>query len=329
LGNILTGPIYDSGSGNIFVGDSTGRLSFIQEIGSTVGGTTTCTSLPATVACLNTVSLAVGTGGGTIVDAPVVDGTNGTVLAFGTTFAGTATVGTISQATTGLTNPVSFGLGGNNSLCNTSPACSPIYSGAFDNAYINSSKPLVVGHMYVCGKEPTHTDRPAIFQLSFDGNGVLTGVGTPLISLVAGSPEACSPVTEIYNSTAGTDWIFFSTAANTLSANNGAIPGTSNCTATTGCLMSLDVTNTAAWTPVTVPPVVNKALAMPPSPTPGTGFNPSSTSGIVVDNVADPAISPQASSIYFSYAENSNATTPCNVTSGIGCAVKLTQADLQ
>ncbi len=52
----LTSPVYDSVSGNIYVGDSTGRLSFIREVGSSVG---TCTPAP----CLNTPSLPVGTGG--------------------------------------------------------------------------------------------------------------------------------------------------------------------------------------------------------------------------------------------------------------------------
>ena len=68
--------------------------------------------------------------------------------------------------------------------------------------------------MYVCGKEnrPTPIDRPS-YQLSFDANGILNGVGAPqLAGVPCGSraAEACSPVTEIYNSTAATDWIFFS-----------------------------------------------------------------------------------------------------------------------
>jgi hypothetical protein len=53
-----------------------------------------------------------------------------------------------------------------------------------------------------------------------------------------------------------------------------------------------------------------------------------SSSGIIVDNVSD---IPQASSIYFSVS-NSRGTGPglpsCNVTSAVGCAVKLTQLNL-
>jgi hypothetical protein len=45
-GAILTSLIFDSVSGNIFVGDHTGRLSFIQELASTVGGTTLCPPVP-------------------------------------------------------------------------------------------------------------------------------------------------------------------------------------------------------------------------------------------------------------------------------------------
>jgi len=311
-GTILTSPIFDSVSGNIFVGDSTGRLSYIREVGSTVG-------MPAcTLPCLGTPSLHVGGPGGSIDDAPIVDGTNGTVFAVNGTDA--TSNGTILQADTALNGPVSFSLGGGLSVG------SPIYSGAFDNTYFTGS--LGTGHMYICGKDPLNNDRPAIYQLNFTMTGVLQDVGvTPLAGMASNDGAACSPVTEFYNPNGGgagvpTDWIFFSIGD---FANGGTIPPGGCQTIGAGCVISVDVTNPSvlAWPP---PSVTNTA----PVPRRPAG----STSGIIVDNQADTSAGafPQASSLYFTLGANSTTTGPgvpsCNTTPGVGCAVKLTQSGL-
>jgi hypothetical protein len=312
-GAILTSPIFDSVSGNIFVGDSSGRLSFIQEVGSTVGGVTPCSPFP----CLNTVHLAVGTAGA-IVDAPIVDGTNGTVFAVNGT--DTQNSGTILQASTALIGAVSFRLGGLS-------LGSPIYSGAFDNTYFTSSPGAIAGHMYICGKDPATSDRPAIYQLNFTVAGVLNGA-TPLAGMTSGA-VACSPVTEFFNPNgagAGVarDWIFFSIGD--LANNGGAttLPAGSVCrTDLAGCVISIDVTGNPAWPPASV----TNTASVP-------GRNTGSTSGIVVDNQADTSVGvfPQASSLYFTLAANSTGAGPgvpsCDTTAGVGCAVKLTQAGL-
>jgi hypothetical protein len=304
-GAILTSPVYDGVSGNIFVGDSTGRLSFIRETGSTVGS---CTPQP----CLDASNRHVGPAGsgGAIIDAPIVDGTNGTVFAVNGT--DTANRGTILQATTALANPQLFKIGG-------SAAGSAIYSGAFDNTYFTSSNPPgITGHMYVCGKDPGNIDRPAVYQLSFTGAGVLNSVGTPLIGLANGDGEACSPVTEFVNG--ATDLIFFS-IGNLASAANPIPAGSACWTNNAGCVISINVTGNPTWnntTPATV-------TATAPTPAHNTG----STSGIVVDNNSGSA---QASSFYFSLGSNSVGAGPgvpsCNRTAGRGCAVKLTQSAL-
>ena len=309
-GNILTGPVYDGISGNIFVGDSTGRLSFIQEVGSTVGGATPCSPFP----CLNTVHLSVGTAGA-IVDTPVVDGTTGKVFAVNGTE--TANNGTILQASTGLTGAVSFSIGG-------TAAGSAIYSGAFDNTYFTSPSNNIQGHMYVCGKDPGLNDGPAIYQLSFaPATGVLASVGaTPLVSLVQASGEACSPVTEFDNPNGGgtgieSDLIFFSFGNQ---ANSGGpIPVGNSCyNNNLGCIVSIDVTGNPTWPPA----AITNAFTLP-------GNAAGATSGIVVDNTSTSA---QASSIYFSLGGNSTGAGPglpsCNTTPGVGCAVKLTQSGL-
>jgi hypothetical protein len=306
-GTILTSPVYDGVSGNIFVGDSTGRLSFIRETGSAQG---TCAPQP----CLDATHLAVGTGG-SIVDAPIVDGTNQTVFAVNGTET-SANHGTIVQASTALASLASFAIGG------SAAGGQPIYSGTFDNTYFNSAKPSVSGHMYVCGKDPATNNRPGLYQLSFNGAGTLTGVGIPLVGFANANSVACSPVTEFNNPNGGgagiaRDWIFFSIGNSANSVN--PIPLGSACrTNNAGCVMSVDVTGGPAW-----PPVAVTASA----PTPGN--NPGSTSGIVVDNTSTSA---QASSFYFSFGSNSVGAGPgvpsCNTTAGRGCAVKLTQSAL-
>jgi hypothetical protein len=309
-GTILTGPVYDGVSGNIFVGDSTGRLSFLREVGSSVGA---CAA--GSPPCLGSVNLAVGTAGA-LVDAPVVDGATGRVIA--TNGSETSVNGIILQASTALTGSVTFDIGG------TSAGTGAIYSGAFDNTYINSSSPSITGHMYVCGNDQAHGSRAGLYQLTFNGTGVLTGVGTALVNLVSagsgGGSQACSPVTEIYNPNASggaKDWIFFSTADHANNAN--PIPAGSSCrTNGLGCLISIDVTGNPTWPPT----VVTNARSMPTNVS-------GSTSGIVVDNVADTATSPQASSIYFTLGVNSVATSPCNTRTGVGCVIKLTQSALQ
>jgi hypothetical protein len=324
----LTSPVYDSVSGNIFVGDSRGRLSYVRETNSTVGFCNV-----GSPPCLGGTSQQVGTKG-SIADSPIVDGTNGFVFAVN----GTDTLhhGTILQANTALTNPVSFSIGGTS-------GSGQLYSGAFDQAYFNSSVGSVAGFMYVCGKDPVQSGRPAIYQLRFTSAGVLNSVGTPLLMASTGDIAVCSPITEINNtglSSASGDWIFFSIG--NFAADGAPLPTLSNCrisvdptTGNQGCLVGINLTNAAdptinpggTWPPVdgffTTPGGNNNsnAVALPAS-------NGGSSSGIVVDNVSTAS---QTSNIYFSL-RTSGATGPglpsCNTTAGVGCAVKLTQSNL-
>ncbi len=163
-GAILTSPVYDSVSGNIFVGDSNGFLSYVLETGSTTGA---CAS--GSIPCLGTPSQLVNilnnplTVGGvafspTITDAPIVDGVEGTVLAFSNNDS-SKNSGAVFQTNTALTTLASFSLGGTGAAA--LPSALPIYAGAFDNAYLTSTIPTLVGHMYVCGRDPGDTDKPA------------------------------------------------------------------------------------------------------------------------------------------------------------------------
>lgn len=54
------------------------------------------------------------------------------------------------------------------------------------------------------------------------------------------------------------------------------------------------------------------------------------TSGIIVDNNASTTTFPQAASVYFNaLQENANCNNNTNGAAGGGCAVKLTQSNLQ
>ena len=309
-GTTLTSPIYDSVSGNIYVGDSTGRLSFIRTTLSTVPSTGGCTPLP----CLDATHLAVGTGG-SIVDGPIVDGTNGYVFVVNGTE--TAHDGVILQAPTSLATSVTENIGANSGTTGV-----PFYGGAFDNTYFTSSQPNISGYMYVCGKQSETVtagavDRPAIYRLGFTGAGVMNSVSA---SFQVGDPSGgtCSPITEFFNTAASTDWIFFSVGTEVSSA---VIPAGSSCAAGDACIMSIDLTTLTAWPPASG--TVTSAAIVPTNASGGT-------SGIVVDNYSSSA---QASSIYFSLGTNSTGAGPglpsCDTTPGMGCAVKLTQSGLQ
>jgi hypothetical protein len=325
----LSSPVYDSRSGNIFVGDSIGRLSYVRDTNSTVG---TCglNSPP----CLGASTQQVGGGGGNIaLEGPIVDSATGFV--FAVNGADSLNHGTISQTDTSLTSAVQFSIGGTGS--------GNLYGGAFDKTYLNSSAGSIAGFMYVCGKDPLNLNRPAIYQLSFTPVGVLNSVGAPLLMNSTGDGAVCSPVTEINNtgsSSASGDWIFFSIG--NFAANAAPIPTTSNCrigvdavNGNQGCLIGINVANAAnpainpggTWPPAnaffTAQGINNNANA-----TALRALNTGASSGIIVDNVSTGS---QTSNIYFSIS-NSSGTGPglpsCNTTNGVGCAVKLTQSNL-
>jgi hypothetical protein len=324
-GAVLSSPVLDGVSDNIFMGDNTGLLSYVKETGSSAG---TCNpgSHGGVVPCLGVTAVLVG-GSGAVVDAPIVDGTVGTVFAFNGI--DTTNIGTVLQTNTSLTGTP----GGANVVLSVggTGAGSYIHAGSFDNAYLSSTPDT--GHLYVCGKDPAHVDRPAIFQLSFAADGTLsTTLGTPLINLVSADGEACSPITIIQNPNAAggpKEWLFFSIGnhANTVGPT---IPVGPCRTAGLGCVLSIDITTPTLW-----PIFPASSVSVPAGPLTGpSGGNIDSTSGIIVDNVAsDPTGTLQVSSIYFTLTANSTGTGPglpsCNTTAGVGCAIKLTQAALQ
>ena len=73
--SILTSPIEDASTDNIFVGDSSGRLSYVRDTGSTTGACS-CGSPPCLGSTIDTLTT------GPIADGPIVDQSQGKVYAF-------------------------------------------------------------------------------------------------------------------------------------------------------------------------------------------------------------------------------------------------------
>jgi hypothetical protein len=292
-GAVLTSPVRDQVSGNVYVGDSKGVLSFVRDTGSTVG---VCgTGSPP---CLATASVNAGSGN-PIVDAPIVDSTTQKVfVTVGRDNGGNAGV---FQAPTGLGSSVEATLGpqfGN-----------VLYNGAFDNAYYTN---LLNGHLYVCGNVGTFgvIQNLALFRVGFNGTGTMSGSkdsGSLTLSNITLPPflaaPSCSPATEISPS-ASSDLMFLSVTGNGSQTGCGG----------NGCLMSFALPTSA---PFTFPTAASHTL-------PASG----GTSGIVVDNIVTAPAG--TSQIYFTPLANSSATFPCGSpsTNGVGCVIQASQAGL-
>jgi hypothetical protein len=302
-GVAITPPVFDSVTNNLFVGDSSGILSFVMDTGSTTG---TCRTAPAPP-CLGSATVLVSDGSRPVIDPPILDPTTGKVFAFvgdsginSPSVLGVNRNAYVVQAGVALTGVARVNVGG---------AGAALHSGAFDNTYFNSSPGSTTGFLYVCGKTGG-VDHPGIRQISFHPNGTINTAGLRSLQVgnVAGVVGQCSPVTEIFNpntGTSGTDLIFFSVQ----SGGRGTVGTTAtNCplTAPTGCVMSIDVTSGA------FPTALNNSLG-----------EIGGTSGIIIDNVGAFG---QDSSLYFSRLGQSSLTN-CGGSGAalVGCAVKLTQ----
>ena len=283
VGNILSSPVFDSGSNNIFVGDVSGNIRYVKETGSVTGvcssgshggvytlprydrwnrGRADCHSL-----------------GRHIVDGPLVDTTNATVFFFdGAANAASDVCGTLGRSTcfgvveqtnTQLGNPIKANVGGGNIILGT---VTHIHAGAFDNTYINSGP--ATGFLYVCGKERGATlNRPALSRIGFDASGVMnriTSADLPLADVLLNTNEECSPVTEIYNGS--TDRMFASIFA------NGDLAGACTGTCSGACLYSFNVTTFFPATCSARLEVIG------------------GTSGLIIDNTVG---TPGASEVYF------------------------------
>ena len=199
---LLTGPVLDQLTRNIFVGDARGILWSVNA------------NTPATVRSLN-VGLP-GATNATIFDPPIVDVDNGTVFAISSND-GTSAV--VVQADTGTLAQLRRARIGRGS---TGGFTANLYGGAFTNDYFNNP---ASGSMFLCGTGAADTT-PWRYSFGFTGR-VLNANPASSGQILNAIDSRCSPITEFFNpniGTSGTDFFFWGM--------------TSNCVATVGCVMS-------------------------------------------------------------------------------------------
>jgi hypothetical protein len=299
-GAALTPPVQDSTTNTLFVGDSTGVLSFVMDTGSTTG---TCLG-GGSPPCLGSTTVPATDGTLPIIDPPTLDPTTGKVFVFvgdsgNPTITGLAEGAYVVQANEDLTGVVDVNVGNFGA---------PLHSGDFDNTYLNSSPGSIAGFLWVCGKGAS--DVPTLRRVGFSADGTETSASPQLLQLgnTTGAAGQCSPVSEFFNpnvvtgGVTGTDFIFFSVQSGDR-ARIG-LPFT-HCLGT-GCVMSANVTSGSVPTSLL-------------SSAPELG----GASGIIIDNFGTDS---QESNIYFSRLKQS-ALSSCGGSGAslVGCAVKLTQ----
>ena len=223
---ILTAPVNDNNV--VYVGDSAG---FLYSVNSTTGSGSSGV----------TASGQLGSGTG-IVDAPMLDSAAGTVYVFvgASVVAPTNSAVIVFNVSSG---NIGSGTTGTAAIVGTNSATVPLYDGDFDHIYFTSSNfAQPAGNLYVCGNPGGN---PTLYQIpiTYSGGPVLGAAVTGPV--LANGNVGCSPLTEFYNSSTSTDWLF------------GGVGSTScGASATTagGCVMSFNITSGTAptigpWTP--------------------------------------------------------------------------------
>jgi hypothetical protein len=210
---LLTAPVYDPISENVFVGGAMGLVFYVLTSGSTTGfcangGATPCvggftdggTGTAWEVG--NNEHTGVATGFGNIYDPALIDITAGmTFWESGAAFNGTCTPNlapVFFQTNTAFllasTGGICFGNVGN---------VNNMHQGQFDNAYYTSP---ASGHLWISPNDvAATTGKPALGYLTFATGSVING-GLELGIISSGQVDA-SPISENYDLFTSTDWI--------------------------------------------------------------------------------------------------------------------------
>ncbi len=216
---VLTSPVFDDGSGQIFVCDNSQFLYRVSAIvGSGSGG------------IVSTVQL--GTFG--IDDAVLLDVTTNNVYVFVRLDANGANGRAgICQFSTSFLSSSGCVPGTNEAQVSSDNAsATPFYAGNFDDLFYSSTGGT--GNLYACS---TNAGLPALWSVPVSNGTLGAPVAGPTLATVNVN---CSPVTEFKNGT--TDRMFVSVTASSVTG------GVVNCPAPSGgCIMSYDITTTAGW----------------------------------------------------------------------------------
>lgn len=290
----LTSPVLDGTSGNVFVADANGTLTYVRETFSSAGACKT-----GTPPCIGSTTVTA-VQAHSIVDAPIVDPTTEKVFVFYGNYDSSNTAVVQSDTTLSTKNPAFTGLKG---------IQRHMHAGAFDNTYLTGTGNT--GFLYLCGSSATSL--PTLQRVGFNNtattfankNGTMNTTVDTVTLQVASTNVECAPLTEFFNTnaTANQDQIFFGVT------DHGAGGA---CSATVGCVMTVNITSAPGSL------TILSSIAEIGGP-----------SGIIVDNNAKATTFGQASSLYLSNQGNSTAAVKCGTTTGVGCAVKVTQAGLQ
>ena len=210
----LNSPVLDGASGNIFVDDLNGTLSYVRETFSTVG---TCkTGSPPCIGSTTVVPSQVHS----LIDAPIVDSSTQKVFVFYANYDGTNMA--VVQSDTALSAKVSTTAG---SKLNQRH----MHAGAFDNTYLSGTGNT--GRLYLCGGSAT--GQPTLMRVGFNNTATTfpnaTGTmnttvdATPTLQVVSTlNAVDCGPLTEFFNANApaaNQDQLFFGVAGDSTSAN--------------------------------------------------------------------------------------------------------------
>jgi hypothetical protein len=192
---MLTAPVLDFVTGNVFVGCSDGKLYGFNSSGT----------------ALATPSVAVGNGStlGGIVDAPVVDGVDGFVYAVS---GSNGTNAVLVQAATNLKTSTTMPVGG--------AGVFNLHEPAFSNAYYTS--PTASGALIYVAAYNNAGNEIELYAYCFNGSSVLAncpgvspaGPETAVLNTSPGSQLEYAPLTEFYNAPTTTDWLFVSVLQN-------------------------------------------------------------------------------------------------------------------
>lgn len=283
----LGAPIYDSVSRNVFVGSILGTEFFVKTASSTTGS---CLLAPAPCRGSSTFSFGASSA---IADAAVVDSSTGRIFFTGRRTSGTAgtfLVQTDTQLTAATAVIGTIGAGG----------ASPVYSGTPDNNYFTS---VSTGNFYVCGFDANND--ALLHAFGFNSSGVMNtpSVGGPLqLGDLAVAGASCSTgLTENFNQSGSTDWLFAGLGGRCAGAAAG----------TTGCVMSLDVTSG-------FPSTVSSLL-----------IESNASSGIIIDNVIDASGSTITTNVYFHVTGPQACLDYLGTAHSATCLVSATQSGLK
>jgi hypothetical protein len=289
----LASPVYDAVSARVFVGDYLLNSSSGCEPSAT-NNFISCGylySIDSSGSVTKTVQLDANAG---ILDGPLVDSTTGQVFAFigddGTTNCASSTpCAAVFQF------PVGFSSAATGTEATVGAGYEFLLSGAFDNAYFNSSG---TGHLYVVGN--TGPANNTLYQIVISSGTMSSGAATagPAVSsnYTNSLYAAGLQVTEFYAG-GSNDYLFLSVLA------YGSATGCGTASLANGCIIGYNVNS--------------GSISGSTSPT-GALAEAGGTSGIVVDNA-----STGAQNIYFSTLSNQT----CPTSGGIGgCAIQTIQS---